>query len=896
MPNLRPETEAMLASLPPEVAAQVRATLLDRMAELENPEELRRAQEAVAPTVGAVDANADRIEALNVRDSFTAFVRMFWSVADPSTPFIENIASRAICAHLQAVGENKLRRLLINVGPGLAKSLLTAVLFPAWMWLRRPGWQVICGSYAMDLATRDAQRSRDVIRSAQYEKIKAALGQTWTIAKDQDLKAHFANTEKGFRLSVSIGSKATGFRADCVAGDTLVATEMGEIPIRDLVALESPPRVWSMNHDTGNVELASITASRVQFDRPVGTLRAGGKELICTHDHRIFAGGRGYVRASEFESEQAAEDGTVRLSGLQENAAHPLVRISKTPDAERGREVLLQQPLRVDIQPERHSAASLRGQELRQTAWPESGARRQEILFESLLARAENVVADPLQDMRDFFSDTEFPAAVLLGEVRGPGPFRADAREEQFSLQRRHELQQTVQADERASGRARRESVLGVRGCRAATPDARRSVPDQSGRAPHRRKPPKQSSTQSDYGLRFLPRHAPQIKSDPVPVVFRPRGDTVDVYDIAVAGNSNFFANGILVHNCLIFDDLLNAKEPEKITKESIAEARSWWKVTMSSRLNNLAQGVKIGIMQRVAEHDPCEDMIMSRKPDGSFEYDLLALPSLYDPDLYKALGRPDARTSIGWQDPRTKPGELLFPELFSAEVLAQAKSDMGSMAFAAQHGQRPAPSSGGFFQKTWWRFWVPEGVAMPKPVWVDTPKGIFECPQIYLPRVAKHTISCDFAFKATKTSDFVVMQVWAYGDTPGLKQARFLLDQTRGRLDFVATCDALENICARWPQATTKLIEDKANGPAVMAQLRDTISGVIAIEPLGGKEARAAAVSPLIESGCVYLPHPSVFPWVADLMAELNSFPAGSDDQVDSLTQFLSRRRITVV
>jgi phage terminase large subunit-like protein len=97
----------------------------------------------------------------------------------------------------------------------------------------------------------------------------------------------------------------------------------------------------------------------------------------------------------------------------------------------------------------------------------------------------------------------------------------------------------------------------------------------------------------------------------------------------------------------------------------------------------------------------------------------------------------------------------------------------------------------------------------------------------------------------------------------------------------------------AKWPAAATKLIEDKANGPAVIQELQHDVAGLIAINPEGGKIARAQAVSPQCESGNVYLPHPAIAPWVDALIEEFAQFPNGHhDDQVDSMSQALNRLR----
>jgi predicted phage terminase large subunit-like protein len=109
--------------------------------------------------------------------------------------------------------------------------------------------------------------------------------------------------------------------------------------------------------------------------------------------------------------------------------------------------------------------------------------------------------------------------------------------------------------------------------------------------------------------------------------------------------------------------------------------------------------------------------------------------------------------------------------------------------------------------------------------------------------------------------------------------------------MSFTTTLNSLRAFCAKHINAHTKLVEDKANGTAVIDTLKREISGLIPIEPQGGKEVRANAVSPQWESGNVYLPHPDIAPWVNDMIEEMIQFPNGkNDDQVDAMTQALAR------
>jgi predicted phage terminase large subunit-like protein len=146
---------------------------------------------------------------------------------------------------------------------------------------------------------------------------------------------------------------------------------------------------------------------------------------------------------------------------------------------------------------------------------------------------------------------------------------------------------------------------------------------------------------------------------------------------------------------------------------------------------------------------------------------------------------------------------------------------------------------------------------------------------------------SWDLAFKDLETSDYVVGQVWG-----SRKADRFLLHQTRARLDLPGTKAAIKEMAARYARTGAILVEDKANGPAVIQELRHDLAGLIEVNPEGGKLARVHAVSPQIESGNVYLPHPSIAPWVMDFLEEASRFPNGRhDDQVDAMVEAFAKR-----
>lgn len=217
-------------------------------------------------------------------------------------------------------------------------------------------------------------------------------------------------------------------------------------------------------------------------------------------------------------------------------------------------------------------------------------------------------------------------------------------------------------------------------------------------------------------------------------------------------------------------------------------------------------------------------------------------------------------------------------------------KEAVGSYTFASQYQQRPAPAKGAIFDSSWWRFWTSDpGKA------TEDGRIVYLDPDVISRNSGVRWLdSWDATFKGAETSDWVVGQRWVKHGAN-----RYLIAQQRGKWSFTETVARMR----RWAEASSpygqyvheRLIEDKANGPAIIDTLKDTISGIKPISPRTSKEGRARAVTPEIESGNVYLPYPgdSGNEWVNDLLSELRNFPHDvHDDQVDSLTQALLELR----
>jgi len=320
----------------------------------------------------------------------------------------------------------------------------------------------------------------------------------------------------------------------------------------------------------------------------------------------------------------------------------------------------------------------------------------------------------------------------------------------------------------------------------------------------------------------------------------------------------------------IVCDDPNNVNEAES---DSVRKATNdWFDVVMSTRVNDPKTAAKVVVMQRCHQQDLSGHLL----EQGGWDH--LCLPAEYEGSRRV--------TSIGWSDPRKDHGELLWPERFGITELNSLKRTLGSYAAAGQLQQRPSPAEGGMLKRHWFRYWQPKGANLP-PVPVRMADGTIESYPAHQVKWFDDVIqSWGCAFKDVATADYVVGQVWGR-----VGVSYVLIDQIRARMDCPATVKAVRQLSEKYPQALAKLIEDKANGSAVIQMLTHEIPGLIPVNPQGGKMARAAAVSPLIEAGNVYLLHPQYAPWVDDFIEECAAFPNGAhDDQVDAMTQALLR------
>ncbi|QYR02323.1 phage terminase large subunit [Riemerella anatipestifer] len=160
------------------------------------------------------------VQADECKKSFFYFVKLFWKEIIPEIP-VWNWHIPYLCDELQKVAQNvfdrkpKLHDLLINIPPGTTKSTIVTIMWPAWLWAVDPTIRIISNSYAADIATEHAIKSRDIINSKKYQKLFPYVA----IRKDKSGKQAYDNTQNGARYTTSTGGAITGKHAHIIIND-----------------------------------------------------------------------------------------------------------------------------------------------------------------------------------------------------------------------------------------------------------------------------------------------------------------------------------------------------------------------------------------------------------------------------------------------------------------------------------------------------------------------------------------------------------------------------------------------------------------------------------------------------------------------------------------------------
>jgi predicted phage terminase large subunit-like protein len=308
-----------------------------------------------------------------------------------------------------------------------------------------------------------------------------------------------------------------------------------------------------------------------------------------------------------------------------------------------------------------------------------------------------------------------------------------------------------------------------------------------------------------------------------------------------------------------ILDDPMSSQQ--SLSDVERLAANRWVNNTLRQRLNDPATAAIIIIMQRLHELDTTGFVLSEDEKSWTH----LTLPL-------------EAEKDERWEFPLSgrvverKKGEVLQAERFTPDIVEEKRKNR--MVFAGQYQQRPAPIEGNLIKRSEVKYYG--GV---NPLTGERDEVLPQDFDMLL-------VSADCAFKDLDSSDYVAVGLI------GVKgRKRFILNVVNEHLDIDGTENAIRNERSRQDRPGIRgamravLVEDKANGPAVVQRLKKNLPGVLEVTPQGGKISRMFAAAPEWQAGDWYVDRNAA--WAEPFIQQITMFPsAAHDDMVDMMTQ----------
>lgn len=339
--------------------------------------------------------------------------------------------------------------------------------------------------------------------------------------------------------------------------------------------------------------------------------------------------------------------------------------------------------------------------------------------------------------------------------------------------------------------------------------------------------------------------------------------------------------------------DIIIVDDPNKVMEADSNVIRGntnlWWQRAMTSRWAAKAGNLRRVILQQRTHENDLSGFVKAQNLPNVVD---LTLPYEFEKATRCETIVLPSTGGKKWRDPRTKENELMCPEIINKEQLAILKKELGSYAVASQLQQRPSPITGGYIKSEWFMKWCEE----------EAPKLDFVLQ------------SWDTAL--TNTNSFSACTTWGVFKDAYKVPNIILLNMWVGKLEYPDLLVMIKRLSENYhdtnfdddplppgPKPHQILIENKASGIPIIKHLRRRGVFVTPFNPTkygdmeirkeeGAKVARAILVSPLIESGRVWLPaKPPFFEqfrgFAEKFVDACVNFPSpSSNDIIDSMSQ----------
>lgn len=876
--------------------------------------------------------------------SLMEFCKRAWSIVEPGVAFVGGWHLEALCAHLEAVTDGRIKRLLINVPPRTSKSTIVSVMWPCWEWTRNPAHKYLCATYSGTLSTRDNLKARRVITSDWYQ---GHWGNKVRLSSDQNQKCLAA----GSRLMLEDGS----LRAieDIRPGDRVLTLIDGRVAVDTIV------HQWS----NGVKPLRKLTLS-------------DGTVIRATHNHRFF-GDRDwqYVEhmrvgdplavayrlpeppgaASPNDPTQLTEDdafllalwlaeGPKRESSFAVTNADALIVERLCDIAEsRGWTVTPYDDYGYRVTAGYSQTGDTPNAVLKKHlgSCETYGSQSKRVEQNTFTIRVPNAVFKASNEVIKVFLGTYLACDGYVGADNANAALswfsgsRGMAQDitlllKRFSVRSRYETQTPTYeykgeklqgADSYRVMVCGRIEILKLEGITAFAKTEKVERLVDSCKIAGRHTGSRSATVPPCYGVGlpghrggWVSRHTMAkyaatnstakglVESDfdwrkIVEIVEQPAEET---FHVETLNSGTFLVEGIFSHNTRFENTQFGYRLATSVGGTATGEGGS--RIILDdphsaaeAQSDLMRQGAVDWVRYTMSSrlNTPKEDaivVVMQRLHEedvsgylmGSGGYQHLCLPMRYelDPETGKR------RTSLlGDYDKRTKPGELLMPDRFGEVEVEFLETQLGEYGSAGQLQQRPAPAGGGILKVDHIQLWRYH---------------------LALPAITFIVQSYDTAFTDNPDSDYTAGTVFGiFWHTTRLKWCALILDSWNDKLTYPKL---REKVIGDWNakygtdgegrigrKADVVLVEEKASGISLLQDLRLANVPVIGYNPgRANKVQRAHLIAPLLELDCIYVLESGKRPnqpisWVRPLIDQMGKFPnSKKKDLVDSLTQAL--------
>ncbi len=790
---------------------------------------------------------------------------------------------RFLCDKLENAMNTRDHRLLICEPPGHAKSFITSHHFPAWYLSKYPDHNIVAASHTDAFAEDWGRKVRNLMLGDEHRTLFPEV----TVSEDSRAAGRWNVVTGGSYYATGVGGAVTGRRANCVSGDTIVETLDGPKCIKDIditssscYVLSYEPPVWKTSHPGVYRRVLAVARRRAPERLRIRT--TAGNTLEATGEHLVFTD-RGFYPA------QTLNPGDVLLRAVRETGGACAVRgVKENPQ---GKHTPVLQPVVRDTG-EQRSAGLCPAEGVQHLFDADSTTARQEgavcllkgmsqRCFAEGLGRSSAFTRDAGSFLYDMFKNVFSRApyaqgSLLFCAVQEHRTQQTDVwqREPSLSAWSGHQgeswedrSQQQRAYPDNMEGRSDRDYQAG--------PKALRSVQNQrlARLSSHRLQPTEQQAGEFSNSMPQMPQHgswggAFETESDTVSVVETIREEGF-VYDIEVEDTHCFFANGLLVHNCILVDDPIRGIE-DADSPTVRDNMWSWWAADLSTRL---VPGGIIILIQTRWHLDDLAGRVIASEGAGGDKWEKIILPALAKEN--DPLGR--------------KPGEALWPEWQSKEALERIRRQpaITERIWHSLYQQSPVSESGNIVKRDWIKLWRSN----------EPP----ECKFVLQ--------SWDTALTNKEKSAYSACLTFGVFDEPETGMpAMILLSRWRGRVEyhdlkimarrlFHNYLDDRQDMPKHNPAKMSPdllVIEDESSGKPLINEFAKAGIRAFAFpaRKYGNKDQRLQLSLDIINSGRVYVPAiPPVFTqprkFADEFITSLTSYPAASSrDDVDAFSQ----------